>query len=358
MKKLLCALFLSVILPARGESDDCARLLMASPPAPRRVLTADQEFQAYMRDLLVELMLETEDLLPFKAALEEGRIINPVTEKVILRNAEAWIHQEPFQKKIDRGELTVPGLLRWVEEELAAREYDRERQRVTREETRETTIEDLFPEVKMVKIPGGEFRMGSPERQVDVTLDPFEMMDAQVTQEMWEGVMGEKPSEFVGTNRPVEMVSHNDIQKFLARLNVQLGLKGDKRYRLPTEAQWEYAARAGTTTAYFFGDDPNLLGEYAVFDTDSTAPVRSKLPNQWGLYDMSGNVWEWTEDWYHEKLPGGSNPMQTKRSDFRVIRGGSWDYYAQYLRSADRSYDFPDGRGNNVGFRLVRQSQQ
>ena len=204
--------------------------------------------------------------------------------------------------------------------------------------------------------PEGEGGREDNEKQVSVTLSPFAMMDAPVTQEMWMAVMGENPSRFVGPERPVENVSWSAVQEFIRRLNMQLGLKGEKGYRLPTEAQWEYAARAGTQTAYFTGDDPKGLEEYAVFYAKATAPVRSKNPNGYGLYDMSGNVWEWTEDWYHEELKGGDDPVQTKKSTNRVIRGGGWYDYAQSLRSAYRDYGFPVGRSVSVvGFRVVRR---
>ena len=353
-------LLLLLALPAHAK--DCA-LLLAAPPRQLPIITPDRAFQAYMEDLLADVILETEDLLVLKEGLEQGFVPNPITDAVIFRNSEAHVHEDAFQARIERGNLSVGEQLRWVNEQIAKREYNRERQRVTQEKTHEITLEDLFPEARMVAIKGGDFTMGSPEgevgrrdneNQVPVTLSPFAMMDAPVTQQIWMAVMGGNPSSFVRAEHPVKNLFWNEVQEFIKRLNMQLGLKGEERYRLPTEAQWEYAARAGTETAYFFGDDPGELEKYAVFDADGTAPVRSKDPNGYGLYDMSGNVWEWVEDWYHPVLNGGDDPVQTTASTFRIIRGGSWDDYARHLRSANRDYVNPRFRRNYVGFRLVR----
>ena len=353
-------LLLLVALPARAK--DCA-LLLAAPPRPLPVVTPDRAFQAYMEDLLADVILETEDLLVLKEGLEQGFVPNPITDAVILRNSEAHVHVDAFQARIERGNLSVGEQLRWVDEQIAKREYNRERQRVTREETREITLEDLFPKARMVAIKGGSFTMGSPkgevgrknnEKQVSVTLSPFEMMDAPVTQEMWMAVMGENPSHFVGLERPVEKVSWNDVQEFIKRLNMQLGLKG--REGLPPADGGSVGVRrpgGDGDGVLYWGRPKRELEEYAVFDAKATAPVRSKKPNPWGLYDMAGNVWEWTQDYWNSELPGGDDPVQTKKSAFRVIRGGSWYSNAQSLRSAYRYYDFPDDRHSNIGFRLV-----
>ena len=362
MKSIIVTLLLLLITLPSAEAKDCA-LLLAAPPRPLPVITPDRAFQAYMEDLLADVILETEDLLVLKEGLEQGFVPNPITDAVIFRNSEAHVHVDAFQARIERGNLSVGEQLRWVDEQIAKREYNRERQRVTREETREITLEDRFLRGRMVAIKGGSFTMGSPEgetgrfnneKQVKVTLSPFAMMDAPVTQQMWVAVMEGNPSKFVGLERPVENVSWNEVQKFIKKLNKQLGLRGEKGYRLPTEAEWEYAARAGTETAYFTGNnDPKGLEDYAVCDAKATAPVRSKGPNGYGLYDMSGNVWEWTQDWYHVELKGGDDPVQTGKSTYRVIRGGGWDSYAQYLRSAYRPIDYPGYGFSNVGFRLV-----
>lgn len=159
-----------------------------------------------------------------------------------------------------------------------------------------------------ISIKPGKFLMGSPvtekdrfddETQREVTISKeFEIADAPVTQAQWKEVMGSNPSYFKGDDHPVECVSWEDAQKFIQKLNES---QSEYTYRLPTEEEWEYCARAGTTTAYFFGDDPKDLPKYAWFYENSenrTHPVKQKLPNPWGLYDVCGNVWEWCQDWY------------------------------------------------------------
>ena len=187
-------------------------------------------------------------------------------------------------------------------------------------------------------IHAGTFKMESNEVKMD---QDFYLGKYPVTQQQWEAVMGNNPSNFKGGSLPVETVSWDDAQIFIQKLNQ---LSGKKLYRLPTEAEWEYACRAGTTSEYYFGDDASQLGEYAWFGGNSgqtTHPVGQKKPNEWGLYDMAGNVWEWTDSWY-----------DSSRSN-RVIRGGSWSGDSVLCRSAYRDILNPGGRGNGFGFRLV-----
>ncbi|MEI8102702.1 MAG: SUMF1/EgtB/PvdO family nonheme iron enzyme [Chlorobium sp.] len=187
-------------------------------------------------------------------------------------------------------------------------------------------------------IYAGTFRMESNEVKID---QDFYLGKYPVTQQQWEAVMGDNPSHFKGGSLPVETVSFDDAQIFIQKLNQ---LSGKKRYRLPTEAEWEYACRAGTTSEYYFGDDASQLGEYAWYYGNSgqtTHPVGQKKPNEWGLYDMAGNVWEWTDSWY-----------DSSRS-YRVIRGGGWYGYAEAWRSAFRGSSAPGDRNRDVGFRLV-----
>jgi formylglycine-generating enzyme required for sulfatase activity len=152
-------------------------------------------------------------------------------------------------------------------------------------------------------------------------------------------------------------VSWNDAQEFIKRLNQK---EGHTRYRLPTEAEWEYAARAGTTTAYSFGEDAKQLGRYAWYGEDfasgSTHPVGQKEPNGWGLYDVHGNVWEWVQDWYDERYYASSpsvDPTGPPSGSGHVVRGGSWHQTATSWRSAFRRQYDPDYRGISIGFRLV-----
>lgn len=215
---------------------------------------------------------------------------------------------------------------------------------------------------------GAKFMMGSPptepgrynnETQREVVLtQPFQMQATPVTQWQWERVMDKNPSKFTSgiesRNKPVEKVSWEDAQAFIQKMN-QLDPKWN--YRLPTEAEWEFMARAGTTTAYSFGNEVADLKAHAHFSENSdsqTHPVTEKRPSPWGLYDTHGNVWEWTSDWYGETLSGGVDPKGPDTGSYRVIRGGSWYNLAQFARSAVRDLDRPGLRDDSLGFRLVR----
>jgi formylglycine-generating enzyme required for sulfatase activity len=177
-----------------------------------------------------------------------------------------------------------------------------------------------------------------------------------VTQEQWEAVMGNNPSYFNGPKNPVEMVSWEDCQQFLGKLNAKSAAGGGK-FRLPSEAQWEYACRAGSTTRYCFGDDESGLGEYGWYNGNSdgrTHPVGEKKPSAWGLYDMHGNVWEWCADWYDWDYYGNSttdDPRGPATGSARVARGGTRDRPAWDCRSAGRGHDGPGERGDGLGLR-------
>jgi formylglycine-generating enzyme required for sulfatase activity len=218
--------------------------------------------------------------------------------------------------------------------------------------------------LEMLLIPAGEFMMGTPgyigieKHRVRITR-PFYLGKYLVTQEQWEAVMGNNPSHFKGPNNPVESISWNDCQQFLDKLNAKTHPGGGK-FRLPTEAQWEYACRAGSTTKYCFGDDESRSGKYAWYRENSGSrahPVGEKKPNAWGLYDMHGNVWQWCADWfdngYYAKSPV-NDPTGPTGGSFRVIRGGSWDYAAWRCGSARRNIGSLELRDNSVGFRVSR----
>ena len=221
--------------------------------------------------------------------------------------------------------------------------------------------------MEFVLIPSGSFMMGSdpnfeagqkdenPSHKVRIS-QPVYLGKYEVTQAQWIAVMGSNPSRFKGRNNPVERVSWYDVQEFIKRLNA---LEGHERYRLPTEAEWEYAARAGTSTTYFFGDDVKELSKYAWYHgnaSDATRPVGQKQPNAWGLYDVHGNVREWVQDWYEEMYYVNSpetdpdGPLVGKK---RVDRGGSWGFNAVFCRSAFRGDVLPDTRLSYLGFRLA-----
>jgi formylglycine-generating enzyme required for sulfatase activity len=221
--------------------------------------------------------------------------------------------------------------------------------------------------IEFVFIPPGIFTMGTSDDESErgndeimhtVTLSKgFLMATAPVTHSQWQKVMGNNPSHFKknGNNCPVEQVSWKDAQQFIDKLNK---MEQTNKYCLPTEAQWEYACRAGSTTQYCFGDDEKMLNDYAWYDKNSggkTHPVKQKKPNAWGLYDMHGNVWEWCEDWYGD-YPNEpvTDPTGPASGGNRVVRGGSWSSYPRDLRSADRYRYSPGNRNDNVGFRLLR----
>ncbi|NEQ35621.1 MAG: SUMF1/EgtB/PvdO family nonheme iron enzyme [Okeania sp. SIO3I5] len=240
-------------------------------------------------------------------------------------------------------------------------------------------IEDLGSDIKleMVYIPGGSFLMGSPENEEErdqseslqhqVTLQPFYMTKYPITQEQYLAIMGENPSKFKGENRPVENVNWHNAREFCTKLSLRTG----KTYRLPSESQWEYACRAGTTTPFYFGKTitselVNYDGNYPYGNApkgkyrEETTDVGSFPPNAFGLYDMHGNVLEWCQDIWHDNYNGaptdGSAWETEGHSNIRVLRGGSWNYYSWLCRSARRSYNDADFLNYIRGFRIVSSS--
>ncbi len=217
-------------------------------------------------------------------------------------------------------------------------------------------------DMEFVLIPAGTFEMGSAQGDKDerpvhtVTISKsFYLGKYEVTQAQWQAIMGSNPSLFQGdANRPVEQVWFDVVQDFIRKLNAK---EGDGRYRLPTEAEWEYAARAGTSTAYSFGDDVSQLGQYAWYKDNAsgqTHPVGQKKPNPWGLYDMHGNVWEWVPDWYKRYSSGAAtDPQGPQSGTHRSRRGGAWNNLAKICRSTNR-YSVAGFRDDFLGFRLVR----
>jgi formylglycine-generating enzyme required for sulfatase activity len=230
--------------------------------------------------------------------------------------------------------------------------------------------------MKLVLIPRGTFMMGSleseqgrkqDETQHEVTISKDYYLGVhEVTQAQYEKVIGKNPSHFQGAivgnenaDLPVENVSWHDAVEFCKKLSdLPEEKKAGRVYRLPTEAQWEYACRAGSKTAYSFDDEEGLLPEHGWFDRNSsgrTHTVGLLEPNAWGLYDMHGNVWEWCSDGY-EKYPKGavSDPTGPKEGSRRALRGGSWDFQAAYCRSGLRLGNGPSYRGiNDYGFRVA-----
>lgn len=232
---------------------------------------------------------------------------------------------------------------------------------------------DSIPTIEMVFVEGGTFQMGAtPEQGSDIKSDEspvhtvavssFYIGKTEVTQDLWLAVMDSNPSFYnKGGNYPVECVSWNDIQVFLTKLNAATG----KKYRLPTEAEWEYAARGGKSggTKYSGSDNLSEVAWYGIFESndksrtitsETTMPVAQKSPNSLGIYDMSGNVCEWCQDWYGSYISSSqTNPQGASTGYYRVVRGGSWLSYANNCRVAIRNLNNPDRRYNYCGFRLV-----
>jgi len=237
--------------------------------------------------------------------------------------------------------------------------------------------EQQFAGMDFIYCPAGTFTMGSDselaqedETPHQVTLSRgFWIGKYEVTQAQWQAVMGENPSleRHVGDNRPVDSVSWDDAQQFITAFNADSG----ESFRLPTEAEWEYACRAGSTTEYTFGDDPGdfdsdyrPLVDYAWYEPNSDTEVDGQhishdvgqlLPNGWGIYDMHGNAREWCQDWYGDYGSSAvTDPQGPDQGEYRVNRGGAAWHFAQFLRSARRNYDSQGSTADDRGFRLVR----
>ncbi len=224
--------------------------------------------------------------------------------------------------------------------------------------------------MEFMKVPAGEFIMGSPSDEDGrwenegpvhkVTIeDSYYLGKYEVTQEQWCELMDNNPSNFKIDDFPVQKVSWSDAQEFIEKLNE---IEGTDKYRLPSEAEWEYACRAGTTTRYYFGDDSSELDEYGwcdgSWDSVLMHPVGQKKPNPWGLYDMYGNVWEWCQDRWHDDYdgaPSDRSAWENGSSSLRVVRGGGWRYYSGSCRSALRYNDGPGPRRYSIGFRVLME---
>ncbi len=219
-----------------------------------------------------------------------------------------------------------------------------------------------LPDLEMVTVEGGTFMMGSTTGSSDeqpvhsVTLSTFKIAKYEVTQRLWKAVMGSNPSNFTGDDdRPVEQVSWNDVQQFITKLNQLTG----NNYRLPTEAEWEYAARGGNQSqgyTYAGSNDINAVAWYSINSGNTTHPVKIKSPNELGLYDLSGNVWEWCNDWYdsnYYNVSPSTNPPGPINGQSRVFRGGSYFHSSNDCRSTKRDGRYPNIGSGNVGFRLA-----
>ena len=217
-------------------------------------------------------------------------------------------------------------------------------------------VPQAFSQTKnMVLIPAGEFEMGSEAAEDEIShrvyLSSFYIDTFEVTQEQFEQVMGNNPSDFQGTNLPVEQVTWYEARDYCKAVGK----------RLPTEAEWEKAACGGTQTAYAWGNTIN--GDYAWYWDNSkrrTHSVGRRKPNAFGLYDMYGNVWEWVADYYSDnyyRISPKEDPPGPFTSKYRVIRGGSWRDLPDFLRATRRNYDLPVGRFNHIGFRCAKSAE-
>ena len=224
---------------------------------------------------------------------------------------------------------------------------------------------DPFKQSDFVRIEAGSFLMGSsdsdaypdeqPVHSVTIT-KPYLLAKTEVTQAQWMAVMSHNPSLFPNPDHPVDNVDWGDIQKFLNRINKLANC--DDCYRLPTEAEWEYAARAGSSSRHPFGNTADSLGKYAWYSANSgatTHPVARKAPNAWGLYDMQGNVYEWVQDFYGTYSTNEViDPIGATVGTEYILRGGSWTDEAREQRPTYRDYYAPNHRHNFFGFRVVR----
>lgn len=242
--------------------------------------------------------------------------------------------------------------------------YVQQSSTTTNQQSQVRVIEVNGVKFKMIYVAGGTFTMGATAEQIgydndetpahQVTLSDYFIGETEVTQELWYAVMGANPSNFTRSSRnPVEMVSWHDCQSFIQKLNQLTGL----RFRLPTEAEWEFAARGGNSSKGYKYSGSNRIEDVAWYDGNSggtTHEVGTCYPNELGIYDMSGNVWEWCSDWYGSySSMAQTDPSGAGSGSYRVLRGGGWGGSAQICRVAIRSYGTPDYRYDPLGFRLV-----
>ena len=270
---------------------------------------------------------------------------------------------EDLQKLIEETERKYAEEKRKAEEQRLAEERKYEAERKAEEEklAKERTFTVGGVSFKMIRVEGGSFMMGSPDNDSDayddenpqhrVTLSDYYIGETQVTQALWKAVMGYNPSYWKGDSLPVENVSWDDCQKFIKQLNKKTG----KSFRLPTEAEWEYAARGGKKSLGYKYAGGNNIEKVAWYDGNSeskTHPVKQKDANELGLYDMSGNVWEWCQDWYgFYDSSAQTNPLGPSSGSFRVLRGGCWYGDARICRVDSRRYG--PVRRFRRGFRLA-----
>ena len=282
---------------------------------------------------------------------EARRIVDGMREK-------ARAQQEAKKQKQAQAEAA-----KWTEAEKKRREEEEEQRRQAEQEAMRPgrVFRDCGDCPEMVVIPAGSFEMGSNNGDSDewpihtVRIGrPFALGKTEVTQTQWRAVMGSNPSHFGGCDDcPVETVRWNDAQEFVRRLSQKTG----KTYRLPSEAEWEYVCRAGGTHTYCGNDNVDAVAWYGSNSGSRTRPVAGRQPNALGLYDMSGNVWEWVEDCYNDSYNGAptdGSAWTSGNCGARVVRGGSWYFSPRDVRAANRFRYFPELRLYDFGFRPAR----
>lgn len=310
-----------------------------------------------------------------KSLQKENDSLKIDNEKLEKSLSDIKMECEEHLKDIDKKDSQLAAYqreLQSIKEKNAELEQERERlissihrfnEAKRQEEMRGSTFTANGVSFKMIRVEGGTFTMGATSEQENlfsnekpthqVTLSSYSIGETPVTQELWQAVMGSNPSRFEGAQRPVDSVSWNDCQEFIRRLNRMM----NRQFRLPTEAEWEFAARGGKKSKGYQYSGSDNIDEVAWYKNNSSGeshPVKTKKPNELGFYDMSGNVWEWCQDWYDKyNNKSQTNPSGPAGGSYRVIRGSGWFNDAGGCRLSCRRYYTPGRTGYVLGFRLV-----
>ena len=347
---------------------------------PNLKLKADVDCVFYLDgDKCLDLEAGSIKKLPLSKGEYELRFVSKENDKDVLEMEFAMSEVDKLLK-VTLSEVVNNRLQKEEERRKAEEEKRQEEERRQKEKGGKFTVNGVS--FTMVFVEGGTFTMGATSEQGDdayeyeypthrVTLSDYYIGETEVTQALWEAVMGSNPSYFKGDNLPVEQVSYNDVKEFILKLNQKTG----KTFRLPTEAEWEYAARGGKKSKRYKYSGSDNIDDVAWYHENSgnkrlnddtwnvyklynnncrTHPVKTKQPNELGIYDMSGNVREWCSDWYGDYTSKAqTNPQGPYSGSSRVNRGGSWYYFARFCRASNRNYDFLSILNRDLGFRLA-----
>lgn len=340
-------------------------IIFSSGSATRvRYQTGNKAHQTSIKNSIKAYGMKT-----LKSGIEGGEIVSVyagqkyvVTECIATQNGRP-LYQYVVQTKTDYDAAeaaTLSALLALLYNDSFSSENNEDSPSPTNSGTSGNTTRYTINGVsfEVAHIPAGAFMMGSNESDDEkpvhrVTVGEFAMMTTEVTQALWRAVMGTNPSYFSGCDQcPVEQVSYEDVKAFITKLNAELKRQGYAvQFRLPTEAEWEYAAKGGEDYTYAGSNNLYEVAWHGGNSGSKTHPVKGKKANGYGLYDMNGNVWEWCEDWY--KGYPGSSGVSNYTGFYRVLRGGSWDNNADVCRVANRGNAAPGNRGYGIGFRVV-----